>query len=468
MGENEILKVDPKEADEIPERELNTKIAVFDKQQDAGDRKAHKKETIRNGLRFRALMMTILPLILLTLVISIVGANLFTVAFQRQIRRELKSTAEQLLILYDEKYEGEYALAEQNGTFVFVKGDNILSAHHDLLQLYQMTTGYEISFFYRDTRVLTTLKTGQSTIEGTGAHAKIVADVEENRHDAFYTTLSINNKLYYAYYKPIYEADRETVFGMLGVAREAADVEATVRALLVPILVVAAVALLLAVMVSGMFSHDLIRTLKKIEIFLEKVAKGNLSAKMDEKVRKRKDELGKMSREAISMEESLQELIDKDVLTGLFNRRYGNLKLQKVWKKAEKEGMKYAISIADIDYFKKVNDTYGHECGDLILKTVAGVMRTKMPAGSTAIRWGGEEFLLIFENMDKAEAAEYLEHLRQIVEETDTYFESKLIKVTITIGVTDGDPARTIDEVVSDADDKLYRGKQGGRNRVIS
>ncbi len=466
MGETQIREVDLKEADQIPERDLNTKGVVVPAR--AGERKEDQDdEKVANSLRNRALFMTILPLVLLTLVISIVGANLFTVAFQRQIRRELKSTAEQLLILYEEKYPGEYAMWEQDNTYVFVKGENILSAHHDLLELYQMTTGYEISFFYKDLRVLTTLKSNEATIEGTGAHAKIVYDVQENQRDAFYTTISINDKLYYAYYKPIFEQDHETVFGMVGVARDAEDVKATVRALLVPILVVAVIALFVAVLISAIFSHDLITTLGRIERFLEKVAKGNLSAKMDEKVRKRKDELGKISREAVSMEESLQELIDKDVLTGLFNRRYGNLKLEKVWKKADNEGMEFAIGIADIDFFKKVNDTYGHECGDLILRTVADILKTKLPAGCTPVRWGGEEFLLIFENMGAEEAEEYLQHLIRVVEEKDTYYEDKLIKVTLTVGITEGDYKRSIDDVVSEADELLYQGKQGGRNRVV-
>ncbi len=440
------------------------------------------------------LQMTIFPLIFLSVVVVFIASNLVNNALQREIRRELKNTAAYLEVTLDKMYEGAYQMVEvQDGSALsFNKGAIQLSGQYELLDQYKASTEQEISIFYQSTRVLSTLTDGEGhRYIGTTAHAKIVNDVLTEDHEAFYTNVEIDGEIYYAYYRPLYntltavpptkdgesvEEAEETVaednsegelFGMIGIAKPKRDVRIIVWASILPIIYVALISLLLAAYGATKYSKGLLKALLQTENFLEQVAKGNLSSKLSTNVTGRKDEIGKMGRAAVAMQRSLSELIEKDALTGIYNRRYGAQKLKSVWEQASKTGLHFAVAIADIDFFKKVNDTYGHEAGDAVLKEVAEILNRRMSPGSTVIRWGGEEFLLIFEDMNLDDAATCLESVRGDIEDNMIIFERKVIRVTMTIGVTEGDSKREIDQVISAADAKLYEGKQGGRNRVV-
>lgn len=107
--------------------------------------------------------------------------------------------------------------------------------------------------------------------------------------------------------------------------------------------------------------------IRKTESFLETIAKGELYAEFDADVLERKDELGEMGRYLIKMQKSLQELVEQDILTGLYNRRSGENLLRQTCENYRKDGIPFCVAIGDIDHFKRVNDTYGHECGDVAL-----------------------------------------------------------------------------------------------------
>ena len=136
------------------------------------------------------------------------------------------------------------------------------------------------------------------------------------------------------------------------------------------------------------------------------------------------------------------------------------------------------VAIGDIDFFKKVNDTYGHEAGDEVLKTLAKKFDLFMQGKGMAARWGGEEFLFVFLNDNLDDAALHLENLLTQVREVVIPYNSKVLKVTMTIGVSDinafmykdtdnEDIENRIYEAISAADKKLYIGKQNGRNTLI-
>ena len=133
----------------------------------------------------------------------------------------------------------------------------------------------------------------------------------------------------------------------------------------------------------------------------------------------------------------------------------------------KKTGIRYSVSIGDIDFFKKFNDTYGHECGDVVLKEVALVLRESLQPYGFAARWGGEEFLLVYENIDGTRAGELTVETLQRIRDHDVEYEGEIHKVTMSFGVTESDKERTMDEDVNAADVLLYEAKETGRNRVV-
>lgn len=160
-------------------------------------------------------------------------------------------------------------------------------------------------------------------------------------------------------------------------------------------------------------------------------------------------------------ENKLTDMANKDRLTGLSNRNYMMNYLNDLPQEMFSGRW---LAIADVDDFKKINDTYGHVCGDYVLVEVAKAMR-EVCQGCTVCRWGGEEFLIISDT-DAAEPS-MLEQLRQTVQDTPFSYQGQAFMVTVTIGISSYRPGRPFDGWVRDADDKLYEGKTGNKNRVV-
>ena len=164
---------------------------------------------------------------------------------------------------------------------------------------------------------------------------------------------------------------------------------------------------------------------------------------------------------ASGMQKQLIEEALHDKLTGLHNRYYMSDYLENVVKKEKRW-----LAIADIDNFKDVNDLYGHNCGDYVLKTVAELAQNREPKAEIC-RWGGEEFLVVAE-AEPEQAFEWLDGLRRQVEEYDFVHGGHTIHLTITIGVASGKTDESVESWVDRADKKLYEGKSSGKNKVIT
>lgn len=160
----------------------------------------------------------------------------------------------------------------------------------------------------------------------------------------------------------------------------------------------------------------------------------------------------------------LEELSKTDALTGLANRR----SLQERYEDSELLKGGYAVILGDIDDFKKVNDTYGHNIGDLTLKAVSGVFKGAVRGEDTVCRWGGEEILVFlprcpYDNA-KNRAQYILDNIRKLELKTD---EGETFHITMTLGVAISDEEEGFSNVVKIADDRLYEGKQSGKNQVV-
>lgn len=127
-----------------------------------------------------------------------------------------------------------------------------------------------------------------------------------------------------------------------------------------------------------------------------------------------------------------------------------------------------SMFISDIDKFKLVNDTYGHNTGDEVLKQVASIMSENCRECDGIYRWGGEEFIMIMTDTDMNGCAEKAEELRKLIEANDCVTDEYTVHHTMSFGVTEFDPSKSIEANISDADQKLYTAKESGRNRVIA
>ena len=159
-------------------------------------------------------------------------------------------------------------------------------------------------------------------------------------------------------------------------------------------------------------------------------------------------------------EDKLSEMAHTDRLTGLFNRHYMISHLEEASKNASRTQW---VAMVDIDGFKGINDTYGHNCGDYVLITLCRIMR-EVCTDCVIARWGGEEFLI---TSGGAPEPAILETLRQTVESTQFTYSEQDVDVTITIGTSFFQPDQSLDSWIQSADNKLYSGKNSGKNRVV-
>jgi len=167
-------------------------------------------------------------------------------------------------------------------------------------------------------------------------------------------------------------------------------------------------------------------------------------------------------------EQQMEALANIDQLTGLTNRRGIHSILNKHYNQYTRNGVAFCLILADIDYFKKINDSYGHDCGDYVLSEVAKLFKRRLRQYDVVSRWGGEEFLLILPDTGIKDANIVAEHIRTELENHEFNFNGQKISVTMTLGVAQHKSGNTLYDTIKQADDVLYIGKGSGRNSVVS
>lgn len=177
------------------------------------------------------------------------------------------------------------------------------------------------------------------------------------------------------------------------------------------------------------------------------------------------------SQTVFRLEASLVEVATKDALTGLYNRRKMQDLLNAMSEVLSSSEHQICIAIVDIDDFKKINDTYGHNAGDEVLKKIANIFLNLQTESDNfnACRWGGEEFLIFYCNQsaNADEAFQEFDNLRQQIEDATVTYNNQEIHFTATIGLTFYQENSTITDMIKRADDHLYYGKEHGKNMVI-
>jgi diguanylate cyclase (GGDEF)-like protein len=160
-----------------------------------------------------------------------------------------------------------------------------------------------------------------------------------------------------------------------------------------------------------------------------------------------------------------------DPVTNIYNKRFFLERLKDEFSHAKRSKMGLSLLMIDIDFFKKVNDTHGHLAGDMLLHQLAKIVKSMVRGEDVLARYGGEEFAAILRGSKKDGAFNLAERIRLKVESSPLIFEEKKIPITISIGVASLDEVNKhseLDELIKDADEKLYQSKQNGRNRTTA
>ncbi len=168
------------------------------------------------------------------------------------------------------------------------------------------------------------------------------------------------------------------------------------------------------------------------------------------------------------LHQELEFMSMTDSLTGLHNRRYMEKKIRQMFDHYRNTGREFALACADIDFFKNINDIYGHACGDVILKSLAEDIGRTIRENDSVARWGGEEFLILMPATNEFQAVEVAERVRAMIEMGRYEGDVVSVPVTVTVGVTVIRPGETAESLFKRTDMALYHGKRKSRNCVTS
>ena len=168
-------------------------------------------------------------------------------------------------------------------------------------------------------------------------------------------------------------------------------------------------------------------------------------------------------------EQKLLEMNLRDGLTGIYNRRFLEIRLKEEFERHKRYARNLSLIMFDIDFFKNVNDTYGHLCGDFILQSIASRVASLIREEDCLARYGGEEFCCILPETGINGAVIIAERIRNIISETENNFHNVSLIVTVSLGVAEtGQSIDTQEKLIKSADRALYEAKKTGRNRVVA
>ncbi|MCR5724362.1 MAG: GGDEF domain-containing protein [Treponema sp.] len=177
--------------------------------------------------------------------------------------------------------------------------------------------------------------------------------------------------------------------------------------------------------------------------------------------------LSRSRRKAASQAKTLSYMANHDQLTGLMNRRKFSEILQRVHADCAKKGTIFSFTIFDIDGFKHINDSYGHDAGDFILQSMSALVAKHLNEGQYFARWGGEEFVILFQEGHE-QAVRKLEEIRTAVEKAVFRWQYTDVHLTLTFGICDSKECADAERITICADNRLMYGKQHGKNQIVS
>lgn len=445
----------------------------------------------KTSLRLTLFFIALVPMLVLALIILAAGSSFVTYSLNKEVQNGMVDLSRTVELSLDEIYPGEYHAKEMNGELYFFKGEHAFNSDFKFIDALKERTGCDITVFYKQYSVISTLTNSKGErLIGSGDKEQVVEDILVKGLSKLYVNAYIGKQSIYAYYSPLHDASGE-VIGMLLISQPTEYIDTLVWKTILPILCIAFVACVIVSFFVLRYTKGFAMNIKKIQSYMNSLANGDFNTELDLAITRRTDEIGQMGNSAVKMSASLQKKVEEDLLTGLLNRRSAEKKISKTMKDYIYKGVNFCVALGDIDYFKRVNDTYGHEAGDAVLITISKLLKSFAKThGGYAIRWGGEEFLLVFENARIDVVTEYMNELLDEIRATTIECGELQLSKTMTFGLVEGDPEDMLrlskelkaaddikvkekllktrmDRYIDEADTKLYYGKENGRNQLV-
>lgn len=417
----------------------------------------NKKQKYR--IRRELMIVVLLPIILLGITISVIGILLISNQYTENIFDELKTSTDVLVSGMDLMVQGDYTYEDD----VIKKGSaGIIGT--DMFYEIKQRNNVDTTIFWGDTpRVLTTIEDKDGGyFTRTKADKDIAESVLLHGDECSVKNVVIGGSSYVGFYRPLVNSDG-TVVGMIFAGKEKSDYNLYIMRIIFWFAFYSVVAVIVASVICMHFCGRLEKDIALLNKFLGKIEGGELAEELYPELANRKDEIGEIGRHASKMRDEIKRLIEVDPLTSLNNRRSGMKKLEKLRKK----GTEYTIVMCDIDHFKKFNDTYGHAAGDEVLVGVSKLMLQSVEGVGFANRWGGEEFLLVYD-LPFEQAFAKVEALQSAVRSTSFNFNGNVVYSTMTFGIKECSPKSNIEDEIRVADERLYYGKKNGRDLIIA
>ncbi|MCR5666795.1 MAG: diguanylate cyclase [Eubacterium sp.] len=424
---------------------------------------------LKNSLRGKMLLSTLVPIIILGVAVMIVAFIQMKATLIDEFESDMRQQCLYMMAELNEVYPGNFSVEILNDTtYKLYKGEYDITEDNTLIDSLKESFGNEYSIFRGNICVKTTMtdSSGERWLL-TESPNQAYVDVYEGNQTAFYKNLTMNDQQCIALFVPIHASDN-SVFGMIAIYRSLEDLNKKVITAVLPMLIVFAIITVLIAFYSIYSSQKIVKKIKFIERFMNQISNGHLEAQLPETILNSDDEISLLAKSGNQMRYALEQLVNYDTLTKLPNRRYGGIHLKNVFLNSGQGANDFCVAIGDIDFFKKVNDSYGHDAGDAVLREVAAILKRNMIGKAFVARWGGEEFLFVFEGMNLASSKQKLEEtLMQIRNHTVEHnFDS--LKVTMSFGVTQAFKDSSIDELLQIADTNLYVAKENGRNQIFA
>ena len=427
-----------------------------------------KREFRGNGLGDKMLALAVLPILVLGIVLMVVSMQTFSDKMEGHVRKEMTQQTKLILKILDENYPGEFSLNKDvKGNYHIYKGGKDITKDTEFIDNMKEIMGVEVTLFCQDVRLQTTLRDTKGRLFiNTAVSSVITKDVLKKKKAHFYrSTTNVGDERYFAYYEPIFLEDG-TCFGMVGVCRKATDIEKNIRMAVRPILLLSIAAIFVIGAISISYTRILTKRIRILQQFMKKLTKDDFEAEMPAGLLKVEDEIGDLARSGKKMQESIRRQVEYDEMAQLYNRRYGDKNLLKMKAQMQISGIKYCVAIGDIDFFKKVNDNYGHEAGDEVLIHVARVLKEQLLANGFVCRWGGEEFLIVIESHTIEQAEHILQSILDTLRNQTITYQEQQIRVTMSMGLVSVKAEDEIDDILRCADQKLYEAKENGRDQI--
>lgn len=409
----------------------------------------------------RILFIIIFTIVFVCIAITFTGTSLIYSATEEGIRSEIETAAGTLKNLMEKEYPGKLTC----DGYIYRFGETAVTAEdfYQITDYIECANDVDFTIFYGDTRIFSTIvnENGSSAV-GTKAADKVIAEVIKKQNEYFYRRVEVSGSSYMGYYIPLMSG--HDVIGMYFAGKSVERADTNVNHAIIIFIVISLTILIFSLTGAMIMTEKIVRDLVDIKKYITGIANGDFTVQMKENIVKRDDEIGDIAHHAQILCSNLRDMVERDPLTMLLNRRSCRMKLDEL---IENE-IGYTAVMADIDYFKSINDTYGHACGDFVLKEISALLKKYTGEyDSFVARWGGEEFLMIFPMKSVSETYEITERILEDIRGQRYSFDSHTLNVTMTFGIAESMKKETADLTVNRADALLYQGKDSGRNRIV-